>query len=79
MIVSNPKIETAISESIDDYLNNLDGEAKVENMYRLIMAEAEYVLLKSALEKNSYNQTRAAKWLGITRNTLKKKMTEHGL
>ncbi len=43
------------------------------------LGEAERTMLARALEKSNWNQTRAAKVLGITRDTLRYKMKKHGL
>lgn len=72
-------LEQAITASIDHYLATLEADERAENLHALIMSECERLLIQQALEHNHYNQSHAAQWLGITRNTLKKKMIEYGL
>ena len=36
-------------------------------------------LLEVVMAKADHNQSRAAQWLGLNRNTLRKKLLEHGL
>ena len=48
-------------------------------LYRSIMARVEQPLLRHALELCGGNQLKAAKLLGINRNTLRKKLKEHGI
>jgi Fis family transcriptional regulator len=36
-------------------------------------------LLQVVMAKADNNQSRAAQWLGLNRNTLRKKLLEHGL
>jgi len=49
------------------------------NLYETIMREVDKALLGSALKETSGNQVKAAKALGINRNTLNKKMKEYKL
>ncbi|SUO97539.1 helix-turn-helix domain-containing protein [Suttonella ornithocola] len=77
--MANLSIQTAVTESINNYLKLLDGEAEPTDIYRLIVGEVETVLVDYALSLHNGNQSKAAKWLGITRNTLRKKMQESSL
>ena len=43
------------------------------------LEELEKHLFTKALEKHNYNQTKAAKYLGISRPTLLYRMNKHGL
>ncbi|UJF24186.1 Fis family transcriptional regulator [Suttonella sp. R2A3] len=76
--MSNPDIQRAIDQSIDSYLAHLDGQHSGQ-LYALMIGEAEAALLRNVLRRCDNNQSQAAKLLGITRNTLKKKMCAHGL
>jgi two-component system nitrogen regulation response regulator GlnG len=49
------------------------------NLYDLIIGLVEKPLLRAVLRETSGNQVRAAQILGINRNTLRKKLTEHGI
>jgi len=53
----------------------------VEVVERFLHARAlvEKPLLRAVLRETSGNQVRAAQILGINRNTLRKKLTEHGI
>ena len=48
-------------------------------LYRSVMARVELPLLRHALELCAGNQLKTAKMLGINRNTLRKKLKEHGI
>jgi DNA-binding NtrC family response regulator len=72
--------------SIKEFLEvKLDGLLKkmtrVENsnLYETIIAEVDKALLGSVLKETGGNQVKAAKALGINRNTLNKKMKEYKL
>ncbi len=55
----------------DDRLNELDGK-----VYETVISEVERRLILLALKKFRYTKTRAARFLGINRNTLDKKIKE---
>jgi len=49
------------------------------NLYDLVIGLVEKPLLRAVLRETASNQVRAAQILGINRNTLRKKLTEHGI
>jgi two-component system nitrogen regulation response regulator GlnG len=53
--------------------------AKAGNLYRSVMARIERPLLRQALEIAGGNQLKAARLLGINRNTLRKRLRLLGL
>jgi len=54
-------------------------ERSSANLYDLIIGLVEKPLLRAVLRETGGNQVRAAQILGINRNTLRKKLTEHGI
>ena len=48
------------------------------NVYDAILAEIEDPMLEAVMEHTRYNQTKAAKILGINRGTLRKKLKRYG-
>ena len=70
----NTEIEMEISEC----LNKVAGLNK-ENTHEFVMSKIEKPLLKLVLERSEGNQVRAAKTLGINRNTLRKRLKKYGL
>jgi two-component system nitrogen regulation response regulator GlnG len=48
-------------------------------VYETVLGQLEKPLIEMALKQNDGNQLRAAEWLGINRNTLRKKMRELGI
>lgn len=49
------------------------------DVYERLVGEVEKILIGAALEKTGYVQTEAARFLGINRNTLAKKIRRYGL
>ena len=47
------------------------GEGKA---FREVLREAEKTVIEAALERSKGNQSKAARWLGITRLTLREKL-----
>ena len=48
-------------------------------MYDMLIRAVEKPLLDVVMEQAQQNQSRAAEWLGLNRNTLRKKLVEHKL
>jgi len=71
-------LAVAVEQSVDQYLQILDNP-KTANVYGLVLEQIEEPLLKRVLKYVRNNQVRAAKLLGISRGTLRKKMKKYGL
>ncbi|MCP3870983.1 MAG: DNA-binding transcriptional regulator Fis [Gammaproteobacteria bacterium] len=67
-----------VRSALDNYFRQLDGHT-ASDLYRLVLDEVEYPLLEAVLKHTEGNQTRAAVILGISRGTLRKKLTAHHL
>ncbi len=61
------------------YFASFGRELPPDGLYERLMAEIEPPLLRIALGAAKGNQIRAARLLGINRNTLRKKLTDHGI
>jgi DNA-binding NtrC family response regulator len=72
------RLEEIIDEIIRASLARM-GELEDGDLHTEIMSEVEKRLISSALGKFNGNQAKAAKFLGINRNTLKDKMDKYGL
>lgn len=60
------------------YLRNLDGY-EVNDLHQMVIGEVERPLLQTVLEYTQGNQTQAARLLGMSRSTLRKKIAQHGI
>ena len=67
-------IEEILDRYVRAYLTYFEGRKKPAKMYDKIVGLAEKAAVKIALEKTNGNQLRAAKLLGINRNTLHSKI-----
>ncbi|HEX5363728.1 MAG TPA: helix-turn-helix domain-containing protein [Gallionella sp.] len=68
-----------VRKALKDYFKDLDGEDPCCNMYDMVMDCVEKPLIEMVLGHVGGNQTQAAAMLGINRNTLRKKMLQHGI
>lgn len=72
------EIASCITSALNQYFEDLDG-AKPSSIYSMVMGNVECAMLEYVLRKAQGNQTVAADMLGINRNTLRRKLTEHRL
>jgi Fis family transcriptional regulator len=78
-VVNENDMARHVRKALRDYFRDLDGEDPCCNMYDMVMDCVEKPLIESILEHVGGNQTHAAAMLGINRNTLRKKMQQHGI
>ena len=76
--MSKKQIEECIRASLDGYFKDLRG-TEPDNMYDMMVRVVEKPLLEVVMQHADQNQSRAAEWLGLNRNTLRKKLVEHKL
>jgi Fis family transcriptional regulator, factor for inversion stimulation protein len=76
--MSQHDLAKCITDSLEQYFRDLDGE-KPAAIYDMVLKSIEKPMLEVVLAKAGSNQTLAAEMLGINRNTLRKKLTEHQL
>ncbi len=67
-----------VADSLEQYFRDLDGE-NPSAIYDMVLKTIERPMLEVVLSKAGGNQTLASEMLGINRNTLRKKLTEHQL
>jgi Fis family transcriptional regulator len=76
--MSKKQIEECIRTSLESYFRDLKG-AEPHSVHDMIIAAVEKPLLDVVMKHAEGNQSRAAEWLGINRNTLRRKLLEHKL
>ena len=76
--MSNPNLQDRVRESMRVYFDDLGG-SQPANLHDMLVKAVEKPLLEMVMTRAQNNQSRAAQWLGLNRNTLRKKLLEHGL
>jgi Fis family transcriptional regulator len=65
-----------VQQAIRRYLEDM-GNSQPDSLYRTLMAEVEPPLIEEVLRYTQGNQSRTAKILGMTRNTLRTKLNRY--
>ncbi len=73
------QLERCVTDALAVYLDDLQGEVQPTGLHDMMMRAVERPLLADVLKRCGGNQSLAAAWLGLNRNTLRKKLLEHGL
>ncbi len=76
--MSKKQIEECVRTSLEGYFRDLRG-TEPDGMYNMLVKVVEKPLLEVVMKQAGDNQSKAAEWLGLNRNTLRKKLLEHKL
>ena len=76
--MSKKHIQECVRSSLEGYLQDL-GDSDPDGMYNMLVHVVEKPLLEVVMQHADNNQSKAAQWLGLNRNTLRKKLVEHRL
>ena len=63
--------------AVKGYLNVIGKRSGNLNLYQLILEEVEAPLFRTVMELSRYNQSRAARILGVSRGTLRTKLKRY--
>jgi Fis family transcriptional regulator len=74
--MSKKQIEDAVKHSLESYFKDLRG-SEPDNLYDMLIQIVEKPMLEVVLKHSDNNQSKAAQWLGVNRNTLRKKLIDH--
>lgn len=77
-VINESELAACVRRELDQYFKDLDGETPA-GIYEMVLNCVEKPLLEVILDRAGSNQSRAADWLSINRNTLRKKMAQHGI
>ena len=69
------ELSDAVRRSLERYFKDMDGE-KPTSIYDMVLKNIEKPMIETVLGKAAGNQSLAAEMLGVTRNTLRKKMQQ---
>lgn len=74
--MSKKQLDECVRASLELYFADLDG-TEPGGMYDMLVRAVEKPLLEVVMAQADQNQSKAAQWLGLNRNTLRKKLVEH--
>lgn len=68
-----------ITSAVKRYLGSSSHKSKKDmlNLYQLILEEVEAPLFRTVMEQTRYNQSKAARVLGVSRGTLRTKLKRY--
>jgi DNA-binding protein Fis len=72
-------ISTVVEKLVHDYLTAQKNNITDSNLYEVVIREVEKPLFVQTLQAVNGNKAKAARILGINRNTLHKKLSDMGL
>lgn len=75
--MAHEQLQACVRHSLETYLNDLQGQ-EPGGMYDMLLRVIEKPLLELVMQHTRGNQSKAAQWLGINRNTLRKLLLQHG-
>ena len=76
--MSKKHLEDCVRESLQNYFDDLK-DTEPGGLYDMMMGVIEKPMLEEVMQHAQHNQSKAAEWLGLNRNTLRKKLVEHKL
>ena len=76
--MTKKQIDACVRDSLEQYIKDLRG-AEPHSLNDMILAAAEKPLLEVVMKHADGNQSKAAEWLGVNRNTLRRKLVDHKL
>ena len=71
-------IADCVKQHLDKFFHDLEGD-NANAIYDMVLTAVERPMLEVVMQKCGYNQSTASQMLGINRNTLRKKLQQHGL
>ena len=75
LTVTVNELADCVKRSLERYFKDMDGE-KPTSIYEMVLKNIEKPMIETVLGKAEGNQSLAAEMLGVTRNTLRKKMQQ---
>ena len=76
--MSKKQLEETVRSSLEVYFRDLRG-TEPDGLHDMMVRIVEKPLLEVVMAHADHNQSKAAEWLGLNRNTLRKKLLEHKL
>jgi Fis family transcriptional regulator len=70
-------LSNQVIHAVKGYLSNVSSKDSNLNLYQLIVEEIEAPLFRTVMELTRYNQSKAARVLGVSRGTLRTKLKRY--
>lgn len=77
--IDENEMARCVRNTLKEYFKDLDGEHPCSGMYDMVINSVEKPLIETVLQQAGGNLSRTAEMLGMNRNTLRKKMLQHGI
>ena len=74
---TNEGLSSQVIRAVKDYLSKMNSKDPNLNLYQLIVEEVEAPLFRTVMELTRYNQSKAARVLGVSRGTLRTKLKQY--
>ena len=71
-------LEACVRDTLEQYFKDLRG-TEPHSLHDMIMNAVEKPLIEVVMKHSVGNQSKAAEWLGVNRNTLRRKLLDHKL
>ena len=75
---SGQPLRGSVEHALENYFAQLDGQP-VADLYDMVLSEIEVPLFETVMTFCRGNQSKAARILGISRGTLRKKLKKYGI
>ncbi len=75
---SHQPLASAVKTALQLYFDDLEGHSP-SYIYKMVMTEVERSMFESVMEYTGKNQSHAARVLGVSRSTLRKKLQVYDL
>lgn len=77
VVQSSDALSNQVIHAVKAYLANVGNKDANLNLYQLIVEEVEAPLFRTVMELTRYNQSKAARVLGVSRGTLRTKLKRY--
>ncbi|MDP3561386.1 MAG: helix-turn-helix domain-containing protein [Legionellaceae bacterium] len=74
---TNEALSQQVVTAVKSYLSVVNNKSSNLNLYELIIEEIEAPLFRTVMELTRYNQSKAARVLGVSRGTLRTKLKRY--
>jgi Fis family transcriptional regulator len=75
---SREPLRDCVREAVEHYFNQM-SDHDISGLYQMVISETEQPLLETVMLQTRGNQSKAAQILGISRSTLRKKLSQYDL